>query len=149
MSDFQQVDMNEKLDLLMLAINKINTNFHLKFDKLNEKISDEQQKILPRLIDAEANITELKEKLTDEHQGILPRLIDAETGVAELQERMDNLEETNTSLKDKMAVIRGLLQANDNHVNNIDRKVVDLTMCSMSNNVIITGIQGDTEGEND
>ena len=28
MEDFQQVDMNEKLDLLMSAINKINTNFH-------------------------------------------------------------------------------------------------------------------------
>ena len=30
MEDFQQVNMNEKLDLLMSAINKINTNFHYK-----------------------------------------------------------------------------------------------------------------------
>ena len=149
MSDFQQVDMNEKLDLLMSAINKINTNFHIKFEELNEKITDEQQGILPRLIDIEANITDLKEKLTDEHQGILQRLIDAEAGVADLQERMDNLEETNTSLKDEMPVIKGLLQANDNRVSNIDRKVVDLTMRSMSNNVIITGILGDTDGESD
>ena len=122
MKDFQQVDMNEKLDLLMSAINKINTNFHIKLEEINTKISDE-------------------------HQGLTPRLHDAEVCITELQTRMDNLEEANAQLKDEVMIPKGLVQVNDNKVGNLDKKVIDLTARSMANNVVITGINGDTEEE--
>ena len=124
MQDFQQVDMNEKLDLLMSAINKINTNFRMKFQ-------------------------ELEDKITDEHQGLGPRLIDVESNIGELRMRMDNLEEVNAQLKYELTVIKGLLQVTDNRVINIDKKVVDLTARSMSNNIVISGITGDQEGEDE
>lgn len=36
MEDFEVVDMNDKLNLLTSAINKINTTFHLKFEELTQ-----------------------------------------------------------------------------------------------------------------
>ena len=38
MSDFEVVNMDDKLNLLMSAINKINTTFHHKFESLNKKV---------------------------------------------------------------------------------------------------------------
>ena len=123
-TDFQQVDMNEKLDLLMSAINKIYTNFHLKFESLNTKLTDEQVGLSPRLVDAENNITDL-------------------------QTRVDSLEESNIHLKDEVSLLKGLLQVKENWLVILEKKVTDLTVRSMANNVIITGITGDTEDESD
>ena len=64
-----------------------------------------------------------------------------------MQSRMDALEESNTALKDEVAVLNGLLQVNDAKVSNLSNKVVNLTARSMSNNVIINGILGDSEKE--
>ena len=124
MRDFQQVDMNEKLDLLMSAINKINMNFHHKFEDLSGKLKN------------------IKEDLT-------PRISSLESKVVSMQVRMDHLEENNTALKDELAVIKGLLQVNDNNVSSLSKKVIDLTARSMANNIIITGIMGDSEQEQD
>ena len=38
MDDFERVGMNNKLNLLMAAINKVNTNFHLKIRECNERL---------------------------------------------------------------------------------------------------------------
>ena len=40
MKDFEIVNTDDKLNLLMAAINKVNTSFHMKFDTLNKKLTD-------------------------------------------------------------------------------------------------------------
>ena len=40
MTHFKEVEPSHKLDLLMAAINKINTNFHYKFDELRRELTD-------------------------------------------------------------------------------------------------------------
>ena len=48
MEDFKVVDMNDKLNLLMASINKINTNFHHhKFESLTKILSDEVEGVYP------------------------------------------------------------------------------------------------------
>ena len=47
MTDFKDVDSDNKLDLLMVAINKMNTNFHVKLDSLNQGLSAEVKNLLP------------------------------------------------------------------------------------------------------
>ena len=123
MEDFQKVDINDKLDLLMAAINKINTNFHYKF-------------------------TELSKKLTDEEQGALPRLHDVEVSVSEIQDRLDTLEATNAQLLDELEVVKGILQVQDKTISNNASRIINLTARSMSKNVVISGVTGDEKGEN-
>ena len=46
MKDFTAVDSDEKLNLLMVAINKINTNFHHKFKELSDQLNDPEKGIV-------------------------------------------------------------------------------------------------------
>ena len=65
MDDFAAVNMEEKLNLLMVAINKINTNFHNKFKDMYKKIFDDVNAVEPRIVACESNIAGLKEKFED------------------------------------------------------------------------------------
>ena len=49
MQDFESVNADDKLNLLMAAINKINTNMYLKFDFLKKVLADEKDGVLPQL----------------------------------------------------------------------------------------------------
>ena len=50
MEDFQIVYVNDKVKLLMSAINKINTNFHYKFETLSQQLSSD---LIPHIEKAE------------------------------------------------------------------------------------------------
>ena len=39
MTEFEEIDLENKMNVLMAAINKMNTNFHLKFESLEKKLS--------------------------------------------------------------------------------------------------------------
>ena len=119
MEDFRKVDVNDKLDLLMAAINKINTNFHYKFQVLTEQ-------------------------LTDEEDGVFPRLRDLESNYDEMANRVEALETINASLLDEVEVLKGLLHVQDTKIKSNTRKVVDLMPRSMANNVVIKGIVEDS-----
>ena len=67
MQDFQEVDMSDKLNLLMAAINKINTNMHLKLDSLKKVVEDKKEGIVPKV-----------EKLTKNQEELLARVDDME-----------------------------------------------------------------------
>ena len=41
MDDFAVVDINDKLNLLMAAINKINTKMHIKFESVQKQLTAE------------------------------------------------------------------------------------------------------------
>ena len=138
MSDFEVVDMDDKLNLLMSAINKINTSFHLKFETLTKQIvGDLQSKV---------------ENLETNYQELLARVDDAEStalAVPVHTTKIEQLENKVEKLCDDIAMLKGLVQVQDAMVRENKSKIVDLTARSMSNNVVITGLTGDSEHEKD
>ena len=123
MEQFQQEDVGNKLDLLMSAINQINTTFHYKFSSLQEQ-------------------------LIDETEGVFPRLCELEDNFAEMSERIEQLEEQNAALAEDVEVLKGLIQGHDTKISHNSSKIVDLTARSMANNLVINGITGDSKEEN-
>ena len=123
MEDFQKVEVNNKMDLLMVAINKINTNFHHKFEDLKKQLSDEEDSVLPRLQDVEQNYMDLLN-------------------------RVDALENTNATLMDELEIVKGILQVQDNKIASNAKKTTDLMAHNMSKNVVINGLVKDEKDEN-
>ena len=112
MEDFTKAeDTNNKLDLLMAAINQINTNFHYNFEDLSKKITDEDE--------------------------ALPRIYDLEDNYTDLVERVDKLEETNALLLDELEIVKGLLKVQDRIITSNQAKITDLTSRNMANNILI------------
>ena len=150
-TDFSAVvNMEEKLNLLMVAINKINTNFHLKFEELNKKLYTGDDAIVNRLSTCENSVISLRktcesiqEALDDEQSGALPRLRDAETAISDLQERIDTLESQKVVMQDELFTLKGVVQVHDRKHTATDKRVIDLTAHSMKNNIIIHGLDGD------
>ena len=60
MRDFEVVDMNDKLNLLMSAINKINTNFHYKIESVKSQILAD---IAPQTTAVEKRCEELEARM--------------------------------------------------------------------------------------
>ena len=140
MEDFKAVDANDKLNLIMAAINKINTNFHYKIDALNTKLSNEKDGITPCLTKLEDAYEEYS-ALVDDLEGRIPTY-------TELNDRIAALEKNNSALSDELAVLKGLAQVHDKQITSTKDKVVDLTARSMANNITISGILGDSKEEN-
>ena len=60
---------------------------------------------------------------------------------------MDNIEETCSALQDQIALLSGSVKVHDRQLITAQHKIVDLTTRSMSNNILIAGISGDTKEE--
>ena len=148
-NDFSAVDMNGKLNLLMVAINKINTNFHLKFEAMNEHLYMGEHSFVKQIESAETTIVNISEVLNDEREGILPRMRDAESSLEDVQDRLEKLETKCASLQDQIVSLKGAAQVHDNQIHSTARKVIDLTARSMSCNIIIQGIVSDPGNMNE
>ena len=140
MKDFAVVDMDEKLNLIMVAINKINTSFHHKFEELNNKIFTGENSLEARIQSCETKIAESETALNDEQEGVVPRVTDIETNIEEIYTRLDKLEEEKIAMRDEVLALQGIAQVHDKKINNVDKKVIDLTARGMKNNIIIHGI---------
>ena len=147
MNDFEAVGMDEKLNLLMVAINKINTMFHHKFEDLNKQMNDPGG-VISMVKDCRSDLDTLHEVLNDESQGVLPRLRDVESTGADLSQRMEALEEKVSRLENDTTLVRGAVQVHETQLTSAMTKIVDLTARSMSKNIVITGITGDNKEEN-
>ena len=112
MNDFFQVKGEEKLNLLMVAIDKINTTFQYKINRYSVF-------------------------LIDEEDGVFLRLRDCEREVDDQHFRMDKLEETNKSLVSDVEMLKGIIQVQQNKISSLQKQVVDLRKRSMKNNVVI------------
>ena len=137
MSDFEIVDMNDKLNLLMSAINKMNNNFHHKFDSLKDQLSG------PRGV-----ITRL-DKMESAYQELLARVDNAESSMAcasDNTRRISALESQVEKLTNDVAALKGFVQVQDSNLQECKKKVVDLTARSMMNNITISGLMGDKKG---
>ena len=143
MKDFSAVDIEEKLNLLMVAINKINANFHHKFEDLNKQLNDGDNGIVSRLNVVKQAIESHHEVLSDETDGILPRMRDVESAVAEIQSQMETLIEEKTAMQDELYILKGYTQIHDKHIDQAHSKITDLTARNMKNSIIINGILED------
>ena len=132
MKDFEIVDMNDKMNLLMSAINKINTTFHHKFEAMQTQLTTDLATISPKIATLQKTQQELQARV-DNLESHLPSSTD-------LLERLYRLECSQATLKDDMAIVKGTLQVQDKIMKSNQDKVIDLTARSMANNVIITGI---------
>ena len=137
MEDFEVVDLGDKLNLLMAAINKINTNLHLKNEDLQKQIQVGETKVVKEFA-----------KIEKVHEEMAARIDDLESknpAVADVITRLESLETENAKLKDDMAILKGITQVHDRHIESNTEKVVDLAARSMANNVVISGICGETK----
>ena len=122
LEDFKQVDMEAKLELIMIAMNKINTNFHHKFEKLRADLHDEKE-------------------------GVFAKLRDLKQEADQQQIDIKNLQEVNAQMQDDLAILSGFVQVQDWQITSLREAVVDLKARSMAQNVIVTAIPG-KENEN-
>ena len=122
MNDFVQVSEAEKLNLLMMAINKINTSFQYKIEKFTTA-------------------------LVDEEDGVFPRLREVETDMDNMRTRIADLEEDNECLKSDMHLLKGIVQVQQNQIEDLKQGSVEVKARSMKNNILIDGILQDTEDE--
>ena len=138
MDEFQGIDMENKLNVLMLAINKMNSNFHYKFESLERKLLDKGG-ILSQITDLE-----------DQYEELSARMDDAEGSLAVMtgnSDRIDALEKSVLKLTDDMATLKGFAQVQDTALRECKTKITDLTMRSMAKNIVIHGITGDNTEE--
>ena len=132
MEDFEVVNMDDKLNLLMSAINKINTNFHHKFEALEKQVLTYNNSLISRI-----------EAVEQADEEILARVDDLEGAVSKittLETKIKTLEEIQMQMHDELAVIKGVVQVQDKVIHQNKMKVVDLMAQSMANNIVITGI---------
>ena len=143
MKDFEEVDVGDKLNLLMAAINKINTNFtnfYHRFDALKKQLTDNSTSLSSR-VDVVEKFEEEYGARIDELESLIPSVTDART-------RLTKNELATGKLQDDGTMIKGLLQVHEKKISICADKVVDLTARSMANNILISGIAGDQLGEN-
>ena len=148
MGDFSEGDMDLKLNLLMIAINKINTGFHLKFEKLDRQLNSTTDGLITRVKKCEEGIASIKEVLNDEEEGALPRLRDVEEITNDHETRLEALEKTNGQLLEEIAMLRGVVQVHDQQLISTKSRLTSLLARSMFNNITISGLVGDDSKEN-
>ena len=146
MDDFSQVGTDEKLNLIMVAINKINTTFHHKFEEFNEQVNYEGG-MKSQLNQCKQAIINIQESLDDEQDGAFPRLRDTESQIADLQETVAHLEEKIASMQNDIVILRGAVQVQEKQTASNTNKLVDLTARNMSHNIVISGLTGDNKEE--
>ena len=125
LDDFKQVNEDEKLNLLMVAINKIGVSVNSMNDKLDS----------------------MYEALNDEEDGVFPRLRDCESVVNNYKDRIESLKETNELLKNDVSFLRGVVQVQERKIEGPSNQLLDSKAHSMKDNLTISGITGDGADE--
>ena len=139
MEDFEVVDLNDKLNLLMPSMNKINTNFHHRFESLSKQMGNEKEGLIGRITLTEHFLAEIQARMDDVEERT--------AATPQYNIKVSVLEERVQKLSDDVATIKGLLQVQDTELKMCKNKIVDLTARSMSNNITISGITGDVKDE--
>ena len=161
MSHFCEVEANDKLDLLMIAINKINASFHYQFEALHKEFSSAVknvcEEILPKVTSLQTTCEELQaqvygikgeipefktinQQLSIVQENVLPNITD-------LQTRVHQLEEVHSNAVDDITTLKGFAQVHNKQILSTQHKVVKLTARSMVQNIVIHGLTPDGEEE--
>ena len=161
MDYFRKVETGDKLDLLMAAINKINTNFHYKFEALSKTLCQDMARHT-RSVNAEVNKLQRLQRETkarvDDIESNLPNMIHTTQEIQKLndqthptilalQRKIDLLESNQGRMNDDIAVLKGFSQAQEKHITENKKKITTLTARSMAQNIMIYGLTSDIGDE--
>ena len=147
MQHFKMVGENDKLDLLMAAINKINTNFYYKMEDIRTRLLGETDGVITKLDNIQSKIEKL-ERDAEVDEARIENLESFIPNMKSMEKRIIQLEQQNCEFRDEIAVLRGFTQVHDKAILSHSTKIADLTQRSMSNNITIQGILGDSKDEN-
>ena len=156
MVHFKQVDHDDKLDLIMAAINKVNTNFYYKFEEVQRSLSNKEDGLIPRVNKLEnwcesvqKDISSIPEtlKLAEENNARMDAMEEQIPTIDSLKQSVKQLEESTSLLRDDMVLLKGILQKQDKKIQHNETDIVDLKKRSMQNNIVIYGLTGDTKDE--
>ena len=161
MKYFQEVQLDDKLDLLMATINKINTNFHFKFEDLHKELESTIKGVcnyvLPKVISLEKTCEEMQARLED-MEGAIPEFKEVNIKLQKIDDitpKLENLqrcvalvESSQEAIKDSLATVKGFVQVLDKQSHSNKAKIVDLTARSMAQNVLIYGLYPEGDREN-
>ena len=139
MADFEVVDIEDKLNLLMSAINKVNTNFHIKLEQIQLEMQKDRTSTNSKISALENLCQEMQARLDDNEV--------AASDIAGLTDRIAELEETNANMMDDISILKGLAQVHDKAITVNKSKIIDLTARSMANNILVQGLTGDSGEE--
>ena len=123
---FKQKKEDEKLNMIMSALNTLNSSYSMKLRIIETALLHEEEGVFPR-------IREL-EKITD--------------GYAEKAETFEEIREENQKLCEDVRILKGIVQVQDRKITAMSSEITDLRARSMSKDVVITGITGDESDEN-
>ena len=156
MVHFKQVDHDDKLDLIMAAINKVNTNFYYKFEEVQRSLTNKDDGIIPRMEKIEkwyettkGEVGQIPEmvKTTEEASARLDAMEEQLPVIEQLKKSVEQLGAATAELEDDMTLLKGVLQTQDKKLMQAQEEVVALKKRSMKNNIIINGILGDSKEE--
>ena len=102
LDNFEIIGMDDKLNLLVSAINKMNTKFHNKLDEL-------QKKLTKQVLAFEPHITAMEMK----YETLLGSVDDLETNyamVSELKTKISMLEDACAIIKDDIEMLKELVR---------------------------------------
>ena len=122
MSVFAQADENGKFDLIMVALNKLNAKYQKRNKKIDLALIEQDNGIFPRL--------QQNESTTDMH----------DTTIIDFQVKV-------TKLEDEVSQLKGIIQVQDRQISALKHEVTKLKTRSMKKNIVVTGIEGDDQGE--
>ena len=157
MDHFKEVEPSDKLDLLMAAINTMNTTFHYRMEEVQKEFTTSLQAVtkalLPQVTTLQNTVTELQARV-DDLESNLPDFktingkltaIDTVTSpaITALQNKLAKLEEDVGKNTDDLVVLKGYTQVQDKAIMQNKNKIIDLTARSMAQNVIVYGITPD------
>ena len=140
MHEFEVVDFGEKLNLLMSAINTINTSLHMQIADVKNDLKTNFDRLFPRVRAVKKAQQELQVRVDDMEATVAT--------VSALTRQVSTINDTVSTLLDDMAMLKGLSQVYDHEIMELKSTTVDLKARSMANNIIITGILGDDNQEN-
>lgn len=124
--DFIKKNTTQKLDAMADAINKI-------YQKMNDMTSQVDDKLKP-----------VNEAIFDKDAGILPQIEGMVQHAKSSDEALESLTAENLQLRDEIDVLKGVVHKLANQLQLTNAKL-DLTIArSMNDNLIITGVVGDT-----
>ena len=144
MEDFKIVDANDKLNLLMAAINKVNTNFHLQLETIQKQMTEDKEELhskLKKIDSVQKEVTEMSARLDDLERD--------RPSYTDLLTRMQTLETQSIRVADDVEILKGYIQTQEKQIDQNKKKIVNLTARSMANNITISGILGDSGKESD
>lgn len=128
--EYQRKSTGQKLDSMVDAINRL-------CDKVGKMETQLEEKVKPMeeaLFTGEDNMTTILKQMAE--------------NIESVEKQMQTVMEANVDLRDEVEILKGTVHKQSNQITALQHKLTDQIARSMENNLIITGIMGDTPKAN-